>query len=495
MTLHRADRASAQHPERPPRPSRSDDALPAEVLRARRQLLGLYLLLGLTVSSWLARLPSVRASLDLSTSELGTILLVGAVGSLTTVLIAGAFVARWGSRVALVTAAVIFSVANVLLGLGPTTGSVGVLVLGILLMSSSFALGNVPMNVETVVIERRMGRTVVPQFHAAFSVGAVLGSLLGALASWAQVPLLAHFGAVSLLTLVWRLLAVPVAVLPSVPSPAAAVLPDAAPPRRGAGMRTALGAWRERRTLLIGVVVMSAALSEGSANNWLAIAVVDGFAQPEAVAAVVFGIFVASMTVARLAGTWLIDSFGRVAVLTSSGLVSLGGLALFGLAPTLPLAVVGVVGWGLGAGLVVPIGMAAVSVDPLRAAGRVAVVSAFASVSSIAAPPLIGVVAEQVGTRHALLFIAIALVAGTVLSGRIRADDPSGADATTGPGTRPGTDHLPDPVPDAVLDRVPDRREMGQYAPENLLSGDPVPGQITLEQLVQEHQMTSQGHR
>ena len=487
MSEPRADRA-AQHPT-PRRSSRhpADAALAPEVRTARHQLLGLYLLLGLTVSSWLARLPSVRASLDLSTAELGTILLVGAVGSLATVLIAGAFVARWGSRTTLVTAAVIFSVANVLLGLGPTTGSVGVLVLGVLLMSMSFALGNVPINVETVVIERRMGRTVVPQFHAAFSVGAVLGSLVGALAAWGQVPLLVQFGAVSLLTLVWRLLAVPGAVLPGAAAPvAAAQLHDAPPPRRGAGLRTALSAWRERRTLLVGVVVMSAALSEGSANNWLAIAVVDGFAEPEAVAAVVFGVFVASMTAARLAGTRLIDRFGRVAVLTGSGIVSLVGLAVFGLAPNLLLATVGVVGWGLGAGLVVPIGMAAVSTDPLRAAGRVAVVSAFASVASIAAPPLIGVVAEHIGTRHALLLIAVVLVAGTALSGRIDPADAIDAADTVGAADRIG-------APAAV--QVPDRAAMRQDSPENVMPGEPVGRPVTLEQIVQEHQMSSQGHR
>lgn len=430
-------------------PAGRDAHLAPEVLRARTLLLGLYALLGLTVSSWLARLPTVRSALDLSTGELGTILLVGAVGSLATVLVAGGVVARWGSRRTLLTAAVMFSVANLLLGLAPTVGVVGVLVVGVLLLSSSFALGNVPMNVETVVIERRMGRTVVPQFHAAFSLGSVTGSALGALASWAGVPLLVQFGLVSLGTLAWRFAAVPGAVLPAEPSPvAAADLHDAPPARRGAGLRAALSAWRERRTLLIGVVVMAAALSEGTANNWLAISVVDGFDQPEAVAALVFGTFVASMTASRLAGTYLIDRFGRVAVLTASGVASLAGLFLFGLAPSLPTSVVGVVAWGLGAGLVVPIGMAAVSGDPLRAAGRVAVVSAFASVASITAPPLIGLAAEAMGARHALLLITGVMLAGTLLSGSVR--EPGCARTARG-----GTlDRTPDAAP-AVGAAVP----------------------------------------
>ncbi|MBC7290690.1 MAG: MFS transporter, partial [Actinotalea sp.] len=414
-------RPGAFRPARATRPARTDrPAAPAAALRARRQLIGLYLLLGMTVSSWLTRLPTVRSVLDLTEAQLGLVLLLGALGSLATVLLAGGVVARFGSRRTLTAAAVMFSGATFLMGLGPTLGSVAVLVLGVFVMSASFALGNVPMNVETVVIERAMGRTVVPQFHAAFSVGALAGSLLGAAAAWAAVPLLVQFGGMAALSLGWRLAAIPAAVLPAPAAPA-----DEAPaPRRG--MRSALGAWRERRTLLVGVIVMTAALSEGSANNWLAIAVVDGFGQTEAVAAVVFGVFTGSMAVARFAGTWAISRFGRVAVLAASGTVAFVGLLLFGLAPSLPLAVLGVVGWGLGAGLVVPIGMAAVSHEPLRAAGRVAVVSAFASVSSIVAPPLLGAVAEAVGARRALLLVAFGLALSVVLASTVRTPEPAG---------------------------------------------------------------------
>ena len=144
-------------------PSPSQSAIPtlrvaADVLRARRLLIGLYALMGVAVATWLSRLPSIRAALDLSTSELGALLLVGSIGSLAMVVFAGALTTRWGSRRTLITGAVMFSLGNSLVGLGPAVGSVGVLALGVLLASSSYALSNVPMNLETVVIERRMGQ-------------------------------------------------------------------------------------------------------------------------------------------------------------------------------------------------------------------------------------------------------------------------------------------------------------------------------------------------
>ena len=76
-----------------------------------------------------------------------------------------------------------------------------------------------------------------------------------------------------------------------------------------------------------------------------------------------------------------------------------------GLVPTLPVAAVGVAVWGLGAALAVPIGIAAASDDPRRAASRVAAVSVLSSIASISAPPLLGLAAESMGARHALLLV------------------------------------------------------------------------------------------
>ncbi len=446
-------------PRRAPRAQRAqrDAAVPPEVLDARRALIALYFVTGIAVATWLSRLPSIKAMLDLSAAELGSVLVVGSVGSLAMVLAAGALTNRWGSRNGLVIGAVMFSFANVLVGLGPTIGSTLVLVVGILISSSSYAVSNVPLNLESVVIERGMGRSVVPQFHAAFSIGSVTGSLLGAAASWAGVPVFAHFLVLSLGTLAFRVVVVPRAVLP-VP----AELADAAtggPHGSRGGMRTALGAWRERRTLVIGVIVMTGILSEGSANNWLTVAVVEGFEQTEAVAAVVFGVFTGAMTLARLVGTQVIDRYGRVAVLVASSVSSLVGLLLFSLGPSLTTAVVGAVGWGLGAGLVFPIGVAAVSGDRMRMAGRVSVLSTFGSTASIVAPPLLGAAAETMGVRHALVLIVGGFVLAIVLARTVGTDAPEpavlaglDADAVTGGDADAGADTVADA--DAGADTV-----------------------------------------
>jgi MFS family permease len=426
------------------------------VARARLLLLGLFALNGLTLSSWLARIPTVRDELGLTTGQLGTVLLAGSVGSLFMAMVAGALVTRYGGRRVLLLSTVGFTLAYVFIGVGPTIGSVALLVVGVMLNGMSFALCNVPLNVETAAVERRMGRTMLPHFHAAFSIGAVVGSGLGGLASHWGVPLTVQFGVTAVVALAWRLgsishviletgaalrhtdIAVPGAAVPGAARSAGLVR---APHRRG--LASALDAWREPRTLLLGVVIMAAALSEGSANNWLSLAVVDGFGRAEAVGAVVLAVFIGAMMLVRLLGTRLIDRHGRVAVLRASGLVSLVGLLLFGFAPTLPIAAVGVMGWGFGAALAFPIGIAAASDDPMRAAARVSVVSAFSSVASLAAPPLLGLVAQSIGIRHALLLIAAAMVVSVLLSRSVARPEQGTLDDVT-------AEPLPLPLPVAV---------------------------------------------
>lgn len=436
------------------------------VQRARVLLLGLFGLLGVAVSSWLARIPTIRDLLDLSTGDLGVILLVGSVGALLCVTFAGVIVTRFGSRTGIVASTAVFAVGYVLMGIGPMVGSLSLLTVGVFLLGCSMPLGNVPLNVESARIERAMGRTVIPQFHAMFSIGAVLGSSLGAAASHGGVSVGVQFCTVAAVFVVWRLASLRGVVLAEAPGDAAArpaprgeeVLVEidgvVADVTRGDGRQgrrrigSALGAWREPRTLLIGIVIMAASLSEGSANDWLSLAVVDGFGRSESVGGAMLGVFVGGMTLVRLLGTRLIDRYGRVVVLRTSGIVSIVGLLLFGLAPSLWLAGVGVAAWGFGAALAVPIGIAAASDDPVRAAGRVAVVSSFASVASIAAPPLLGLAAEVTGARHALLLITVAMVASVTFSGRVAREGAVPAAATTVEARHHGAGAAPGPAPD-----------------------------------------------
>ncbi|MFH5822037.1 MFS transporter [Georgenia sp. AZ-5] len=383
---------------------------------------------GLVFANWASRLPAVRDALGLSPAQLGVLLLVGSLGSVVALPLTGALVQRVGTARAVVGAATVNVAAFALVALAVGAGEAAWLAPALFVAQMGIAGWDVAMNLEGGAVERTLGRSIMPRFHAGFSLGTVLGAGLGALAAWAEVSVTAHL--ISVYAVIW--VALLVSLRWFLPDDAAAhPRPDGHADRR-ARLRHAFGAWREPRTLLIGVVVLAAALTEGAANDWLALAVVDGFAQPDAVGAIFFGIFVAAMTAVRLVGTELLDRYGRVTVLRLCTAVAGVGLLLFTLSPGLPGALVGAVLWGAGAALGFPVGMSAASDDPLHAAPRVSVVSSIGYTAFLAGPPLLGLLAEHVGYRAALLAIVVPLLAGLLV---VPATRPPGAKITGRPGT------------------------------------------------------------
>jgi fucose permease len=157
------------------------------------------------------------------------------------------------------------------------------------------------------------------------------------------------------------------------------------------------------------------AFAEGSANDWLALAVVDGRDFTHAQGALWFGFFTAGMMAGRISGVYVLDRFGRVPVLQWSAGVGVAGLTMLILLDNPLLSAVGVVLWGLGSSLGFPVGMSAAADNPEGSAARVSAVATVAYGAFLIGPPLIGGIGEFTGLLPALwvvvVLIAVAFVA------------------------------------------------------------------------------------
>ena len=312
---------------------------------------------------------------------------------------AGRFVQRWGAATVVRGGVVLGAIGLLCAGVcaEEAVGSVAGTAVGLFTYGVGTGVWDVAMNVEGAEVERRLHRTVMPRFHAGWSLGSVAGAAGGVAATALGVPIAVHIGVLAVLSLVATLTA------------AAWFLPVArhAPE---AGRPPARSAWTESRTLLVGVMVLTFALAEGIANDWLSLAVIDGHDAPRWVGVAGFTLFVAAMTSGRLVGPVVLDRHGRVPVLwTASGAVAAGALlTVFGGHPA--LIAVGVVAWGLGASLGFPVGMSAAADDPARAAARVSVVSTIGYGGFLSGPPLVGHLADLVGTLDALLVVVVLMV-------------------------------------------------------------------------------------
>jgi MFS family permease len=389
-------------------------APPRAVIAARNGVAVVFALNGFVFASWMSRLPAVRDELGLSPAQLGLLLLAISLGSLSGLPLAGVLCDRFGSRRVVACAAVLVAVAQTAAAAGAESGVPLAAAVPMAFMGFGIGVWDVAMNLHGAHVEQHLGRTVMPRFHAGFSLGTVLGAGVGAAAAALDLDLLVHLALTCAVGLVGALVAVRSFLPPAV---------EGAGDDEPAPVRTS--AWLEPRTLMIGLMVLALAFTEGTANDWLAVALVDGYDVPDWAGALGFGAFVTAMTLGRLLGPPLLDRHGRVTVLWSTMGVAFVGVLLTVLAPVPAVAVVGILLWGLGASLGFPVGMSAAADDPRRAAARVSVVSTIGYTAFLAGPPLVGFVGEHSGTLQALLVVAVLLVPSALVVPAAR--EPRGA--------------------------------------------------------------------
>jgi fucose permease len=296
--------------------------------------------------------------------------------------------------------AVIAAVGLTVAAVGSAVASaVPVAAVGLFLYGIGSGVWDVAMNVEGAEVERRVGRTVMPRFHAGFSLGTILGAGVGVGVTALGVPMPAHVVVVSVggALVVLRETR---AFLPAVDHPE--------------GDDASRSAWLEPRTLLVGLMVLCFAVAEGSANDWVSLALIDGYEVEHWVGVTGYAVFVTAMTLGRLVGTTVLDRFGRAPVLWASAAAAAGGIVLVVTGGNVLLVGAGILVWGLGASLGFPVGMSAAADDPARSAARVSVVSTIGYGAFLAGPPLLGALGDRVGTLESLLAVAVLMAPATL---------------------------------------------------------------------------------
>lgn len=373
-------------------------------LRSRNAVFAVFALNGFLFASFVSRLPDIRSALDLDNSRVGLLLLAGSLGTLVMLPFSGRLVERFGAAAVVRSGAIALAGGLVLAAFGATVvrwfplAAVGVLFQGV-----GMSIWDVAMNLEGAEVERRLRRTIMPRFHAAWSIGSIAGSVVGIPMAALSVPVAVHL------------------LLVGVPAYAGVVVACRAflPVHTHAAEPTAPGerprsAWREPRTLLIGVMVLAFAAVEGSANDWLSLGLIDGYHVPHWVGVAGFSLFVVAMTSGRLAGPVALDRFGRAPMLWACTAAGLVGVLLTVYGGHLAVAAIGIVIWGLGASLGFPVGMSAAADEPGRAAARMSVVSTIGYGAFLIGPPFLGALGDRIGTLQALLVVAMLMVPAAV---------------------------------------------------------------------------------
>ncbi|MCM2972575.1 MFS transporter [Larsenimonas suaedae] len=383
-------------------------------------LYALFLLPGTLAATWITRTPDIRDRLNASTDEMGLVLFGLAAGAMVGVLSAGAWVRRFGTRGVLGVNIALMAAGMAVVSLGVSSGQALIATGGLALFGAGMGLAEVAINIEGAAVERLSGRALMQTLHGCFSLGTVLGALVGiAFTAW-RVPTEYHLMGLTLATLPgfwWAIRGLPRETGRFTPaSEETPTTSEDAPKAANASV------WRNPRVLMLGTIVLAVALSEGSANDWLPLLLVDVHGVTPALGSLGFMLFALTMTLGRFSGNALMRWLPRHTLFRLCIGLALLGVALITLTEHSGVAIAAVVLWGIGTSVGFPLSMSAAG-EGDNGDAQVAATAIMGYIAFLAGPPLLGFIGEHAGLDRALMVVFVVLALGLAVSGAVRRQD------------------------------------------------------------------------
>lgn len=375
----------------------------ASVGAARVAVVVTFLCNGAVFGTWVSRIPDVQMALDLSPGALGTALLAIAIGAFVAMPTTGRLLIRFDSKPITVIGGVAFCALLPMLATAPTFAALTI-------MLAAFGAANgvldVAMNAQAVSVERSYRRTIMPSFHASFSLGGLVGAVCGALVAGQGVSVLAHFVAVGIAGTALLLVS-------------AGRLPPSAVSAESPGMARPVGP-----LLPLGVMAFAVLLCEGAVADWAAVYLSSELQLDTGLAPLGYAAFSLAMAAGRLSGDWMARWAGPVPLVRYGGMLATAGLAAAVLLEDPIIAIIGFGVAGLGLSIVFPLIItAAVNTPGFQPGPAVAAMSTVGYTGFLAGPVAIGYIAEASTLRTALLVVVGLAALIAVFSRAARAAD------------------------------------------------------------------------
>ncbi|MEU3861704.1 MFS transporter [Streptomyces sp. NPDC028722] len=373
-----------------------------------------FILCGTAMGTWVVHIPAVEERVGVSHATLGGLLVLLGVGAFIGMQAAGRLTDRLGARVVVPATGVLCSATLALPGLSrdPWTLAGGLLAFG-------FCNGclDVSMNAHAVHVEKAYGRPVMSAFHATFSVGGVLASLVGAATASAGLGPAAGMAAMGGIGIVVALVSAG-ALLPAAPTAAGPDPVEVAEQAQAADRRGTSG-----RIRLLATLALLVMLCEGAANDWSTLHLKDIVGAPASTAAFAYGTFAAAMTIGRLLTDRLVARFGSMTILRYGAATAAAGITVVTVSVWIWAAFAGWALFGLGlSGCVPQLFSAAGHADPSAAGANVSRVAGLGYVGMLAGPAVIGWLTHLVALNHAFVLLTLLCAITAVAAGTLRTE-------------------------------------------------------------------------
>ncbi len=382
----------------PPRPAR----------QARVAVAAVFLTNGALFANIVPRYPQLKDELAMTNVVLGTVIAAMPLGALVAGLLASAAIRRFRSSRVATFGIVLYAAATMLVAVAPAWAALAAVMF---VLGALDAVIDVAQNAHGLRVQRAYGRSIVNAFHGLWSIGAVLGGLMGSAAAGLRVPLAVHLGISAVLFSAVALVALRL-MLPGAEDTERAD----PPPESHPGGTRALRSTAVRMLAALGVLAICGALAEDAGASWGALYLTDLNATA-ATAGLAFVALQTAMTIGRLTGDRAVDRFGQRAVVRTGGVLAAVGMGAALAFPSVATSLAGFALAGLGVATLIPAAMHTADELPGLPDGLgLTVVSWLLRVGFLASPPLVGLVADLASLRVGLLSVVIAGLLTIVLS-------------------------------------------------------------------------------
>lgn len=401
--------------------------------RARVAVSILFLTNGAIFANLLPRYPEIKAELGLSKADLGLAVAAFPFGALVAGLAAGLLIRRFRSSRTAVAGTILTSLGVLLAALSPSWAT---LAIALFCAGAMDSVTDVAQNAHGLRVQRRYGRSILNSFHAIWSIGAVLGGLMGAAAISLGMSRTLHLGISAIIfsaaALTCYRFLIPGPERDTVDSAAVTVASHAQSATRA---RASSMAGRVVLLAALGVIAISNSFVEDSGASWAALYLGDSLGTTASIAAFGFVALTGAQFIGRITGDRMVDQFGQRAVARTGGAIAAIGMGLALAFPTTIGTIAGFAAAGFGIATLIPAVMHTADELPgLKPGTGLAVVSWLMRIGFLMSPPFIGFIADASSLRVALISVPVAglliFVLSQVLDGR-SAKAGVGAGATT----------------------------------------------------------------
>ncbi|NNN33993.1 MFS transporter [Streptomyces sp. S3(2020)] len=376
-----------------------------QVKRARYAVAAVFAVHGAVTGSFATRVPWIQDHASVSAGQLGLALAFPALGASVAMPLAGSISHRFGARNALRGLISLWTLALVLPALSPNLLT---LCLALFVYGATAGMADVAMNALGVEVESRLGRSIMSSLHGMWSVGTLVGSAAGTLAAHLGSDARLHHALAAAVLTVLGVLACRW-VLDLQPTE------DEEPPPRFA--------LPPKSALLIGAVGFCAVFAEGASLDWSAVYLRDQLETSAGLAAACTTGFTLTMAISRLAGDRIVDRYGSVRTVRTSGVLAVLGGLLIVVANHPAVAMAGFAVMGLGIAVVVPLCFAAAGRSGSNPSLAIAGVATITYTSGLVAPSAIGAIAQATSLLVSFALVTVLASGLVAFAGVLRAGD------------------------------------------------------------------------